>query len=93
MTGELRIGVAGLGTVGTGVLRLLQVHSELIAERAGRPLSLAAVSARDRSKDRGVDLSRARWVENACDLAEAPDVDLVLELIGGSEGVALDLVE
>jgi homoserine dehydrogenase len=93
MTGELRIGVAGLGTVGTGVLRLLQVHGELIAERAGRPLSLAAVSARDRSKDRGVDLSRARWVENACDLAEAPDVDLVLELIGGSEGVALDLVE
>ena len=93
MTGELRIGVAGLGTVGAGVLRLLEAHSGLIAERAGRPLRLAAVSARDRSKDRGVDLSQARWVEDARTLAEASDVDLVLELIGGSEGVALELVE
>ncbi len=91
--GELKIGVAGLGTVGAGVLRLLQAHSELIAERAGRPLRLAAVSARDRNKDRGVDLSQARWVEDARALAEAPDVDLVIELIGGSEGVALELVE
>jgi homoserine dehydrogenase len=93
MTRELRIGVAGLGTVGVGVLRLLEVHVELVAERAGRPVRLTAVSARDRSKDRGVDLSEARWFEDARALAEAPDVDLVLELIGGSEGVAKDLVE
>lgn len=93
MTRELRIGVAGLGTVGSGVLRLLEAHAELIAERAGRSLRLAAVSARDQSKDRGVDLSEARWFEDARALAEAPDVDLVLELIGGSEGIAKDLVE
>jgi len=93
MTRELRIGVAGLGTVGTGVLRLLETHVELIAERAGRPVRLTAVSARDQSKDRGVDLSEARWFADARDLAEAPDVDLVLELIGGSEGIAKDLVE
>jgi len=93
MTRELRIGVAGLGTVGTGVLRLLESHVELIAERAGRPVRVAAVSARDQSKDRGVDLSEARWFEDARALAEAPDVDLVLELIGGSEGIAKDLVE
>ncbi len=93
MTRELRIGVAGLGTVGTGVLRLLEAHVELIAERAGRPVRVAAVSARDQSKDRGVDLSEARWFEDARALAEAPDVDLVLELIGGSEGIAKDLVE
>jgi homoserine dehydrogenase len=79
--------------VGTGVLRLLEAHVELIAERAGRPVRLTAVSARDQSKDRGVDLSEARWFEDARALAEAPDVDLVLELIGGSEGVAKDLVE
>jgi len=93
MTRELRIGVAGLGTVGTGVLRLLEAHVELVAERAGRPVRLTAVSARDQKKDRGVDLSEARWFEDARALAEAPDVDLVLELIGGSEGIAKDRVE
>ena len=93
MRRELRIGIAGLGTVGTGVLRLLEAHAELIAERAGRSLRVVAVSARDQSKDRGVDLSEARWFADASALAEAPDVDLVLELIGGSEGVAKDLVE
>lgn len=93
MARELRIGVAGLGTVGAGVVRLLAAHGELIAERAGRSIRLAAVSARDRSKDRGVDLSGARWVDDATQLADARDVDLVVELIGGSEGVAKDLVE
>ncbi len=93
MTRELRIGIAGLGTVGAGVLRLLEAHLELIAERAGRPVRLTAVSARDRGKDRGVDLSEVRWIEDAVALADAPEVDLVLELIGGSEGVAKDLVE
>ncbi len=93
MARELRIGVAGLGTVGAGVVRLLAAHGELIAERAGRSIRLAAVSARDRSKDRGVDLSGARWVDGAIQLADARDVDLVVELIGGSEGVAKDLVE
>jgi len=93
MRRELRIGIAGLGTVGAGVLRLLEAHAELIAERAGRSLRVVAVSARDQSKDRGVDLSEAHWFADASALAEAPDVDLVLELIGGSEGVAKDLVE
>jgi homoserine dehydrogenase len=93
MARELRIGVAGLGTVGAGVLRLLAAHGELIAERAGRSVRLAAVSARNRNKDRGVDLSGARWVDDATQLADAPDVDLVVELIGGSDGVAKDLVE
>jgi len=93
MRRELRIGIAGLGTVGAGVLRLLEAHAELIAERAGRSLRVVAVSARDQSKDRGVDLSEVHWFADASALAEAPDVDLVLELIGGSEGVAKDLVE
>jgi homoserine dehydrogenase len=93
MTAELRIGVAGLGTVGVGVLRLLAAHGDMVAERAGRPVRVAAVSARDRARDRGVDLSQAQWFEDAARLAEAPDVDLVVELIGGSEGVAKDLVE
>ncbi len=93
MTEELRVGVAGIGTVGTGVLRLLRAHGELIAERAGRPIRLAAVSARDRSKDRGLDLSELRWFEDARELAADPGVDLVVELIGGSDGIAKELVE
>ena len=93
MTRELRIGVAGLGTVGCGVLRLLAAHGDLIAERAGRPVRLTAVSARDRGKDRGVDLSGADWYQDAVALSASPEVDLVLELIGGSEGIAKAVVE
>ena len=57
MTQALRIGVAGLGTVGGGTLALLEAHGDLIAERCGRPVLVSAVSARDRRKDRGLDLS------------------------------------
>ncbi|MEC9347687.1 MAG: homoserine dehydrogenase [Pseudomonadota bacterium] len=93
MTNELRIGVAGLGTVGCGLLRLLNANGALIAQRAGRPLRVTAVSARDRARDRGVDLSGVRWVDDAAALASADDVDVVCELIGGSEGTARALVE
>lgn len=87
----LKIGVAGLGTVGVGVIRALAANGELIARRAGRPIIVSAVSARDRDRDRGVDLSGYVWVDDAAALAEHPDVDLVVELVGGSEGTALDL--
>lgn len=92
MTSELRIGVAGLGTVGIGVLRLLQEHGALIADRVGRPVRLSAVSARERDRDRGVDLSGMRWFDDATELAGDAEVDVVLELIGGSEGIARDVV-
>ena len=89
---DLRIGLAGLGTVGTGVFKLLREHEGLLALRCGRRLLVTAVSARDRSKDRGIDLGGVRWVGEAMELAEAPDVDAVAELIGGAEGVAGELV-
>ncbi len=93
MAEALRIGIAGLGTVGAGVLRLLAAHGDLIAERAGRRVRLTAVCARDRAKDRGVDLAAAQWFDDAVRLADAPDVDLVIELIGGSDGIAKAVVE
>lgn len=89
----LRIGIAGLGTVGGGVLKLLSSHGELLAKRCGRAMQVAAVSARDRTRDRGVDLSAVRWYDNAADLAADDNVDVVVELIGGSDGVAKHTVE
>jgi len=88
----LRIGVAGLGTVGAGVLRLLDANGDLIAERAGRRVVVTAVSARDRRRDRGVNLSGVRWFDDAVSLAEDDGIDAVVEVIGGSEGAAATLV-
>ncbi|GHH20358.1 homoserine dehydrogenase [Sphingomonas glacialis] len=90
MTKPLRIALAGLGTVGGGVIRLLDTNGALIARRAGRPIEIVAVSARDRSKDRGVDMSRFAWIDDTTALAHA-DVDVVVELVGGSDGPALTL--
>jgi homoserine dehydrogenase len=91
MAQPLRIALAGLGTVGTGVIRLVQENHALIARRAGRGIEIVAVSARERSKDRGVDLSPYRWVDDMGELATASDVDVVVELVGGSDGPALTL--
>ncbi len=90
MTKPLRIALAGLGTVGGGVIRLLDTNGALIARRAGRPIEIVAVSARDRSKDRGVDMTRFDWIDDTTALAHA-DVDVVVELVGGSDGPALTL--
>lgn len=91
MTKALRVALAGLGTVGTGVIRLLDTNAELIARRAGRPIEVVAVSARDRSRDRGVDISRFAWHDDPVALAQHPDADVVVELIGGADGPALAL--
>ncbi|MEM6826602.1 MAG: homoserine dehydrogenase [Pseudomonadota bacterium] len=87
----LRIAIAGLGTVGAGVIRLLDTNRDLIAARAGRTLEVTAVSARDRSKDRGVQHERFSWEDDMTALASREDVDVVLELVGGSDGPALAL--
>jgi homoserine dehydrogenase len=89
----LRIGIAGLGTVGSGVLRLLKAQYSLLSVRAGRPIEVVAVSARDRGKQRDADLSACRWMDDPAGLATAPDIDVVVELIGGDEGPARTLVE
>ncbi|GAM02052.1 homoserine dehydrogenase [Sphingomonas parapaucimobilis] len=91
MGDALRVALAGLGTVGGGVIRLLDANRDLITRRAGRPIEIVAVSARDRTKDRGVDLSRFEWVDDTAALASHPDADVVVELIGGSDGPALTL--
>jgi homoserine dehydrogenase len=86
---DLRIGLAGLGTVGAGVIKLLDENASIVGRRAGRAIRVTAVSARDRTRERGVDTARFAWVDNAPDLAARDDVDCVVELVGGSDGPAL----
>jgi len=92
VTRPLSVGVAGLGTVGGGVLRLLRENADLIAARAGRPITVTAISARDRTRDRGENLSALRWYDDPLALADDPHIDVVAELIGGSEDPARALV-
>jgi homoserine dehydrogenase len=89
----LKIGLAGLGTVGGGVLKLLRDHQGLIARRAGRKIEIVAVSARHRRKKRAASLGRASWLADPMMLARRADVDVVVELIGGADGVALKLCQ
>src|SRR3989337_2978765 len=91
MAQPLRIALAGLGTVGGGVIRLIEANGALIARRAGRPLQIVAICARDRTKERGFDLTRFDWEDDMTLLAEREDVDVVVELVGGSDGPALAL--
>ena len=83
----LRLGIAGLGTVGRGVVRIVQAHGDLIAARAGREVQIVAVSARSQ-KDRGVDLSAYAFEADPVALAQRPDIDVFVEVMGGHEGAA-----
>ncbi|WP_262696383.1 homoserine dehydrogenase [Kordiimonas aquimaris] len=89
----LGLGVAGLGTVGVGVLKIIEEHAALLSVRAGRPLRVVAVSAREKARDRGVDITQYAWCDNAVDLASLESVDLVVELMGGSDGPAYALAK
>lgn len=89
--GPLRIAIAGLGTVGAGVVKILARNADLVARRAGRPIVVTAVSARDRNRDRGISLDGMAWEDDAAELPARDDVDVVVELVGGSDGPALAL--
>lgn len=92
MTAPLRIGIAGLGNVGASVFRLLTEHDQLIAGRAGKPIKVTAVSARTRAKDRGMSLQNVAWHDTPAALANDSNVDVVVELMGGAQGAAFDLI-
>lgn len=93
MSRPLSVALAGLGTVGVGVLHLLRENADLIAGRAGRPIAVTAVSARDRGRDRGLTLAGLRWYDEPEALADDPEADVIVEVIGGAEGPARALVE
>ena len=89
----LRLGIAGLGTVGGGVVRLVQQHGDLLAARCGRPIQVAAVSAHDRNRDRSLDLSSFTWYDDPVAMAGSDEIDVLVELIGGDAGPAKGAVE
>ncbi len=93
MTEALRIAVAGLGTVGAGTVDLLTRQAQLLASRGRRPLRITAVSARDRGRDRGIDVSALPWYDDAVAMAHEAPADVVVELIGGTDGPALAVCE
>ena len=93
MNDPLKIALAGLGTVGVGTLQLLNKHAALLEKRCGRPIQVGAVSARQRRRDRGVSLAGFEWYDDPVDMAKHADAEVVVELIGGSGGVARDVCE
>ncbi|HAE00364.1 MAG TPA: homoserine dehydrogenase [Rhodospirillaceae bacterium] len=93
MAETLKVAVAGLGTVGAGVVSLLARQAGLIAQRSGRPILVTAVSARDRDRKRDCDIGSIAWFDDAVTMASQADCDVVVELIGGSEGTAKAVCE
>ncbi len=93
MTHPLRLGIAGLGTVGIGVVKIVRKHAAMLEARTGRPVEITAVCARSRGKNRDVDLSNYAWEDDPVALAKRDDVDCLVELMGGSDGPAKACVE
>ncbi len=93
MKEPLKLGVAGLGTVGAGLLGLLAEHGRRVSDSIQRSIQVVGVSARDRAKNRGVGLGEAEWFDDPVRLATDPGIDVFVELIGGEDGVAKQAVE
>lgn len=90
---NFRIGIAGLGTVGAALIKMVHDNGPDISRRLGKTLEVTSVSARSRDKDRGVDLSAAEWFNDPVAIAREAEIDLFVELIGGEDGPALAAVE
>ena len=89
----LSIAIAGLGTVGIGIIKILESNKQLIKNRCGRELKIVAVSARNKRKQRDVDLSKYEWADDPVSLARREEIDLIVEVIGGADGPAKAMVE
>ncbi|WP_113553789.1 homoserine dehydrogenase [Hyphomicrobiales bacterium] len=93
MADALKIGIAGLGTVGASLVRILQDRHEMLATTCGRAIETTAVTARDRNRDRGVDLSKTAWFDDAISLARDAAIDVFVELMGGAGDPAYSAVK
>jgi homoserine dehydrogenase len=93
MNAPLKVGLAGLGTVGTAVVQLLERGRDKLAARSGRPIEIVAISARSRAKKRNVDLKKFRWFADPVELARDPSIDVFVEVMGGAGDPAKAAVE
>jgi len=93
MAEPLKVGLAGLGTVGTAVVHLLEQGRDKLVSRCGRPIEIVAISARSRGKKRDFDLKSLRWIADPVALARDPEIDVFVELIGGAGDPAKRAVE
>jgi homoserine dehydrogenase len=92
MSQPLKVAIAGLGTVGAGTVALLRRNAGQIEHHTGRKIEVVAVSARDRARSRTIDINGVPWHDDPVAMAGAPGIDVVVELIGGSDGVARQVV-
>ncbi|HEY2137010.1 MAG TPA: homoserine dehydrogenase [Xanthobacteraceae bacterium] len=84
MIAPLKVGLAGLGTVGAAVMRLIEREQDALSARCGRVIQVTAVSARRKAKKRSVDTRNLKWVNDPVALATDPGIDVFVELIGGT---------
>jgi homoserine dehydrogenase len=93
MVAPLKVGIAGLGTVGVEVVRLIEDQSRMLSARCGRGVRVVAVTARSKAKKRGLDLKKIEWAKSPLALANDPTIDCFVELMGGSGEPALSAIE
>ncbi|CAN7290693.1 homoserine dehydrogenase [Neorhizobium sp. LjRoot104] len=93
MADALKVGIAGLGTVGASLVRIIQTRANELATTCGRAIEITAVTARDKSRDRGIDISGITWFDTPEKLAAEADIDVFVELMGGASGAAADSVK
>ena len=93
MARTINIAIAGLGTVGAETYRIIKEESDFLKARSSADFNVVAVSAKSKDKKRDVDLTGVEWIADCRDIADIDNIDVVIELVGGSEGVAKDLVE
>lgn len=92
MADALKVGIAGLGTVGASLVKIIQTRANELAVTCGRAIEITAITARDRNRDRGFDMSGMAWFETPEKLAAEADIDVFVELMGGATGAAADSV-
>ena len=93
MARTINIAIAGLGTVGAETYRIIKEESDFLKARSSSNFNVVAVSAKSKDKKRDIDLTGAEWITDCRDIADIDNIDVVIELVGGSEGVAKELVE
>src|SRR5271156_295145 len=93
MAEPLKVGLAGLGTVGSAVVHLLDQGRDKLLARCGRPIEIGALNARTRGKKRDFDLKKFRWVADPVALASDPEIDVFVEVMGGAGDPAKGAVE